>query len=191
MTFNLDFLNLDFLKDLLKRYSHYVFLSIYLVFNLGLGIYLYHLYQTKAQNQDLISEKTSLLDQKEKKLKGLVNVAKKELRKLKTEKQTLLPFFSYPTPYALATEIQKFLNELAEKNGIAVIQYRAEETKWRNYPQLRIHTVLQGNIKSLLKILDKLEIQRHNLRIRDLNINSQKEGSVLRVRLTIEGLILT
>ncbi len=187
MTFNLDLLNLDFLK----RYSRHVFLSIYLISNLGLGIYFYHLYQTKMQNQELISEKASSLNKREKKLKNLVNAVKEELRELKAEKQSLLHSFSYSSPYTLATEIQKFLNQLAEKNGVTVMQYQAQEAKWRNYPQLRIRTALQGNIKSLLKILDTLEIKYRNLRIRDLSITSQKGGSSLKISLTIEGLVLS
>lgn len=191
MTLGLDFLNLDLLRDLLKRHSRYIFLIIYLISNLGLGVYLYHLYQRKTQNQDLINEETFLVNKKEKKLKNLISTVGEELTKLKAEKQALIQSFSYPTPFALAKEIQKFLNQLAEKNGITVMEYRTEEKKWHNYPQLRVRTVLQGNTKSLVKILDTLEMRHRNLRIMELLINSKREGSVLRIRLTIEGLILT
>ena len=187
MTFNLDFLNLD----LLKRYSRYTFLGAYLLLNLGLGIYLYHLYQTKIENRHLIIKKTTLLREKRRELKNSSNAVQRELEKLKTEKQKLLRSFSYPNPYALATEIQKFLNQLVEKDRITVVQYQAQETKWHDYPQLRVRTILQGDINGLVKILNALETQRQNLRIRDLSIRSQMRSNLLRANLTIEGLILS
>ena len=187
MTFNLDFLNID----LLKRYSRYTFLGVYLLLNLSLGIYLYQLYQTKIENQRLIIKKTSLLREKRRELKDSSNAVQRELEKLKTEKQKLLHSFSYPNPYALATEIQKFLNQLVEKDRITVVQYQAQETKWHDYPQLRVRTILQGDINGLVKILNALETQRQNLRIRDLSIRSQMRSNLLRANLTIEGLILS
>jgi len=187
MTFNLDFLNID----LLKRYSRYTFLGVYLLLNLSLGIYLYQLYQTKIENQRLIIKKTSLLREKRRELKDSSNAVQRELEKLKTEKQKLLRSFSYPNPYALATEIQKFLNQLVEKDRITVVQYQAQETKWHDYPQLRVRTILQGDINGLVKILNALETQRQNLRIRDLSIRSQMRSNLLRANLTIEGLILS
>ncbi len=187
MTFNLDFLNID----LLKRYSRYTFLGVYLLLNLSLGIYLYQLYQTKIENQRLIIKKTSLLREKRRELKDSSNAIQRELEKLKTEKQKLLRSFSYPNPYALATEIQKFLNQLVEKDRITVVQYQAQETKWHDYPQLRVRTILQGDINGLVKILNALETQRQNLRIRDLSIRSQMRSNLLRANLTIEGLILS
>ena len=187
MTFNLDFLNLD----LLKRYSRYTFLGAYLLLNLGLGIYLYHLYQTKIENRHLIIKKTTLLREKRRELKNSSNAVQRELEKLKTEKQKLLRSFSYSNPYALATEIQKFLNQLVEKDRITVVQYQAQETKWHDYPQLRVRTILQGDINGLVKILNALETQRQNLRIRDLSIRSQMRSNLLRASLTIEGLILS
>jgi len=187
MTFNLDFLNLD----LLKRYSRYTFIGAYLLLNLGLGIYLYHLYQTKTENRHLIIKKTTLLREKRRELKDSSNAVQRELEKLKTEKQKLLRSFSYSNPYALATEIQKFLNQLVEKDRITVVQYQAQETKWHDYPQLRVRTILQGDICGLVKILNALETQRQNLRIRDLSIRSQMRSNLLRASLTIEGLILS
>ncbi len=187
MTFNLDFLNID----LLKRYSRYTFLGVYLLLNLSLGIYLYQLYQTKIENQRLIIKKTSLLREKRRELKDSSNAVQRELEKLKTEKQKLLRSFSYSNPYALATEIQKFLNQLVEKDRITVVQYQAQETKWHDYPQLRVRTILQGDINGLVKILNALETQRQNLRIRDLSIRSQMRSNLLRANLTIEGLILS
>jgi|GEM_PF-5732211 len=187
MTFNLDFLNID----LLKRYSRYTFLGVYLLLNLSLGIYLYQLYQTKIENQRLIIKKTSLLREKRRELKDSSNAVQRELEKLKTEKQKLLRSFSYPNPYALATEIQKFLNQLVEKDRITVVRYQAQETKWHDYPQLRVRTILQGDINGLVKILNALETQRQNLRIRDLSIRSQMRSNLLRANLTIEGLILS
>jgi len=187
MTFNLDFLNID----LLKRYSRYTFLGVYLLLNLSLGIYLYQLYQTKIENQRLIIKKTTLLREKRRELKDSSNAVQRELEKLKTEKQKLLRSFSYSNPYALATEIQKFLNQLVEKDRITVVQYQAQETKWHDYPQLRVRTILQGDINGLVKILNALETQRQNLRIRDLSIRSQMRSNLLRANLTIEGLILS
>jgi len=187
MTFNLDFLNLD----LLKRYSRYTFIGAYLLLNLGLGIYLYHLYQTKIENRHLIIKKTTLLREKRRELKDSSNAVQRELEKLKAEKQKLLRSFSYSNPYALATEIQKFLNQLVEKDRITVVQYQAQETKWHDYPQLRVRTILQGDINGLVKILNALETQRQNIRIRDLSIRSQMRSNLLRANLTIEGLILS
>ena len=173
MTFNLDFLNLD----LLKRYSRYTFLGVYLLLNLSLGIYLYQFYQTKIENQRLIREKR-------RELKDSSNAIQRELEKLKTEKQKLLRSFSYSNPYALATEIQKFLNQLVEKDRITVVQYQAQETKWHDYPQLRVRTILQGDINGLVKILNALETQRQNLRIRVQNGQTVVLGGLFKTEKT-------
>ena len=139
----------------------------------------------------MIIKKTTLLREKRRELKNSSNAIQRELEKLKTEKQKLLRSFSYPNPYALATEIQKFLNQLVEKDRITVVRYQAQETKWHDYPQLRVRTILQGDINGLVKILNALETQRQNLRIRDLSIRSQMRSNLLRANLTIEGLILS
>ena len=119
MTFNLDFLNLD----LLKRYSRYTFLGVYLLLNLSLGIYLYQLYQTKIENRHLIIKKTTLLREKRRELKDSSNAIQGEL----------------------------------EKDRITVVRYQTQETKWHDYPQLRVRTILQGDINGLVKILNALE----------------------------------